>query len=168
MKYIQFTYVDSVTGVPVTQAPAINGPAFPAVKGLQFVWARESEYPTSTPNFFGTCDADADLSTPGVLLDWSQADFENLRSDEMRKRNPVPANVTMRQARLALLGAGLLDDVDAAIAANPDPVQRKAAQIEWEYANTVERGSTFVQQLGAGLGLTEQQLDELFTTAATL
>ena len=34
----------------------------------------------------------------------------------------VPQSVTTRQARLALLNAGLLDDVDAAIAAITDPV----------------------------------------------
>lgn len=80
----------------------------------------------------------------------------------------VPQQVTMRQARLALLGAGLLDDVDAAIASVPDPVQRKAAQIEWEYASTVERQSAFVQQLAAGLGLSAEQMDDLFVQAAKL
>ena len=80
----------------------------------------------------------------------------------------VPQSVTMRQARLALLHAGLLDDVDAAIAAIPDETQRKAAQIEWEYANTVERQSAFVQQLAAGLGLSAEQMDDLFVQAAAL
>lgn len=80
----------------------------------------------------------------------------------------VPQSVTMRQARLALMGASLLDDVYAAIAAIPDPVQRKAAEIEWEYAQTVDRNSPFTQQLAAGLNLTAEQLDQLFTTAATL
>ena len=80
----------------------------------------------------------------------------------------VPQSVTMRQARLALLGIGLLDDVDAAIAAIPDPVQRKAAQIEWEYAQTVDRNSPFTQQMAAGLTLTAAQLDALFTQAAGL
>lgn len=80
----------------------------------------------------------------------------------------IPQSVTMRQARLALLGAGLLDDVDAAIAAITDPAQRKAAQIEWEYAQTVDRNSPFTQQLAAGLGLTAEQLDALFTQAAAL
>lgn len=80
----------------------------------------------------------------------------------------VPQFVTMRQARLALLGAGLLDDVDAAITAITDPVQRRAAQIEWEYAQTVDRASAFMQQLAAGLGLTDTQLDDLFTQAAAL
>lgn len=82
---------------------------------------------------------------------------------------PLPVTtVTMRQARLALLGAGLLDDVDAAIAAIPDPVQRKAVQIEWEYATIVERNSALIQQLAPELGLTEAQVDELFATAARL
>jgi hypothetical protein len=73
----------------------------------------------------------------------------------------VITSVTMRQARLALLGAGLLEQVNAAIT---DPV----AQIEWEYAQTVERHSPLVQNLAAGLGLTEEQLDNLFTLASTL
>ena len=80
----------------------------------------------------------------------------------------VPQSVTMRQARLALLGIGLLDDVDAAIAATPDPAQRKAAEIEWEYAQTVDRNSPFTQQMAAGLSLTAEQLDALFTQAAGL
>jgi hypothetical protein len=74
----------------------------------------------------------------------------------------------MRQARLALLGAGLLDDVDAAIAAIPDPVQRKAAQIEWEYAAVVERNSLLIQQLAPALGMSAEQMDQLFITAAGL
>ena len=80
----------------------------------------------------------------------------------------IPQSVTMRQARLALLGIGLLDDVYAAIAAIPDPVQRKAAEIEWEYAQTVDRNSPFTQQMAAGLSLTAEQLDALFTQAAAL
>ena len=79
-----------------------------------------------------------------------------------------PTSVTMRQARLALLQAGLLDQVDAAIASLPDEMQRKAAEIEWEYANTVNRDSAFVQQLAAGLGMTPEQMDELFVVAAGL
>jgi hypothetical protein len=81
---------------------------------------------------------------------------------------PPVTTVTMRQARLALLGAGLLDDVDAAIAAIPDETQRRAAQIEWEYAAVVERNNVLIQQLAPAFGMTEQQVDELFATAARL
>lgn len=95
-----------------------------------------------------------------------------LPPDEVQEENPpvdgVPQSVTMRQARLALLGAGLLDSVNAAIAAIPDATQRQAAEIEWEYAQTVDRASPFTQQLASGLGLTSEQLDGLFTQAAAL
>lgn len=80
---------------------------------------------------------------------------------------PVPQMVTMRQARLALLGAGLLDDVEAAIAALPEP-QQTAARIEWDYSSEVHRSRPFVQQLAAAMGLTGEQLDSLFRTAAEL
>lgn len=80
---------------------------------------------------------------------------------------PVPQVVTMRQARLALLGAGLLGGVDAAIAALPSP-QKEAALIEWEYSSEVHRNRAFVQSLAGALSLTEQQLDALFLQAGAL
>lgn len=79
----------------------------------------------------------------------------------------VPASVTMRQARLALLGAGLLDDVDAAINALPSP-QKEAAKIEWEYSQEVQRHNGFVSVLAPMLGLSEAQTDALFIGAAAL
>jgi hypothetical protein len=82
---------------------------------------------------------------------------------------PVTATgvVTMRQARLALLQVGKYADVSTAIASMPEP-QKSAAVIEWEYGNTVERNSGLVPQLGALLGMTESQIDDLFALAATL
>lgn len=79
----------------------------------------------------------------------------------------VPNEVTMRQARLALLGAGKLADVEAAIASMPEP-QRTAAQIEWEYSNALQRSNPFVSQLGAALGLDSAGIDALFVEAAKL
>lgn len=79
----------------------------------------------------------------------------------------VPSAVTMRQARLALLGAGLLDDVEAAIAALPSPA-KETAKIEWEYSQEVQRHNGFVAQLGPALGLDAAALDALFVAAARL
>ena len=74
-----------------------------------------------------------------------------------------PQTVTMRQARLALLQAGLLDKATKAVAgAGP------AAQIEWEYSSDVGRNAALVQALSGALGLTDEQLDGLFVVAATL
>lgn len=82
--------------------------------------------------------------------------------------SPVPEAVQMAQARLALLDANLLSQVDAAIDAIPDPTQREASRIEWEYRTEVYRNSQLVLSLGAALGLTDNQIDELFRQAAGL
>lgn len=79
----------------------------------------------------------------------------------------VPESVTMRQARLALLGAGKLSAVDAAIASLPSPM-KEAAQIEWEYAIEVRRDSNLVKQLASSLGLDDAALDDLFRQATAL
>jgi hypothetical protein len=79
----------------------------------------------------------------------------------------VPQSVTMRQARLALLGAGMLPTVEAALDALSEP-QRTAARIEWDYSNEVQRTHPFVQMLGGALGMTSEQLDDLFIQAGQL
>ena len=163
MQYIKFTYVDAVTGISIASEPAANGPVFPPVKGLEFVWARESAYPTDVPEFFGACPDDADTQIDGVLGVYVQADWETMRDDEMRARNPVPQQVTMRQARLALLSAGLLDDVEAVISA-----AGRAAQLEWEYAAVVDRSNPAVAAVQQQQGMTDAQIDDLFREAAKL
>ena len=82
-------------------------------------------------------------------------------------QNPVPQEITMRQARLALLEHGLLANVQTAINSLPEPDKTKA-QIEWEYSNTLQRDNPFVSVLGAALGLSSQDIDNLFTTAKGL
>lgn len=79
----------------------------------------------------------------------------------------VPKAVTMRQARLALLQAGKLGTVNAAIA-SMSGAQGEAARIEWDYSNEVQRAQPLVSALGGVLGMTSEQLDQLFITAATL
>jgi len=74
-----------------------------------------------------------------------------------------PEAVSMRQARLALLGAGVLDKIDAAISQIGG-----AAQIEWEYATEVRRDSPLIGALASVLGMTDAQIDALFIAAAAL
>jgi hypothetical protein len=75
----------------------------------------------------------------------------------------IPDVVTMRQARLALLQSGLLSTVSLAIASGGE-----ADKIEWEYATEVNRNQPLVQNMKAGLGLTDADLDNLFILAASL
>lgn len=90
---------------------------------------------------------------------------EELASVLQAKRAAM--SCTMRQARLALLQVGKLDEVDAAIAAMPEP-EKSTTRINWEYAASVDRISPFVESLGGALGMTESDLDALFALAATL
>ena len=75
----------------------------------------------------------------------------------------VPESVTMRQARLALLAADLLDDVDTMIQSIG-----RAAAITWEFATEVQRNNELVIAVLTSKGFTENQIDDLFVSADKL
>lgn len=83
------------------------------------------------------------------------------------KQSMVPKAVTMRQARLALLSINKLADVAPFINSLPEPIKSKAS-IEWEYSQEVQRLNGSVSVIGPGIGLTPDQIDDLFILAATL
>lgn len=112
------------------------------------------------------------LKPESVAYDWdSQAEqwvlnkTKQAEMDAAARKAAVPHVVTMRQAKLALLQAGLLDEVDAVIAAESTP---KAVKIEWEHASEVQRDWVNTLGLATTLGLTDEQLDDLFVLAASL
>lgn len=80
----------------------------------------------------------------------------------------VPQVVTRRQARQALLLAGRLQDVQPAIDAIADPVQRGMVQIEWDDSQEFHRTRPTLIALASAIGMTEADLDNLFTQAAQL
>lgn len=75
----------------------------------------------------------------------------------------IPKSVTRFQAKAALLGAGLLAQVDAYMALPDTPMVTKLA---WTETQDFERGSPTVAGLSALLGLTSEQVDALFITAS--
>ena len=77
--------------------------------------------------------------------------------------NIVPQAVTRRQALLALLAAGKLDQIELLIQSAP-----RAVQIAWEAAGTFERDNPLIATLAPQLGLTDQDVDNLFIEAAKL
>lgn len=80
----------------------------------------------------------------------------------------VPAICTPAQGLVALYAVkGITESaVNTAIAAIPDPVQRYTAQIGFQRATEWHRGSATMQAMAALLGLSESDLDALFTYAA--
>jgi hypothetical protein len=123
--------------------------------------AEQIEYLSTLPAYIGlTCTSQDYLgtfpNTDAALWKWEGGSIVSAPV-------PSPAVVSMRQARLALLQSGFLEQVSSAIAAGS-----QVDLITWEYATEVRREDPLVANLSAALGLTSQQLDNLFTLAATL
>ena len=103
----------------------------------------------------------SDLGADAAQYESLIAEVEATSSPSPPQPIRVPQQVTMRQARLELLSRGLLDDVEAMIAA-----AGRAAQIEWEYASTVDRDNHVIAVVQQQQGMTDEQIDDLFREAA--
>ena len=90
-----------------------------------------------------------------------------VRLDRPASEVPAVPVVSMRQAKLALLAAGKLAAVEAAIEGMSEP-ERSAARIEFNSAGTVARDHPSTEFIGAAAGLDASQIDELFAAASLI
>lgn len=79
------------------------------------------------------------------------------------RKSIVPNSITMRQARLTFLSAGILTTLESAINSIQEENARSVAQIEWQFGEYVHRNNSPITSLIDNvLGLTELQIDDLF------
>lgn len=78
---------------------------------------------------------------------------------------PVPDQVSNVQAHALLIQRGLLDQAQAAISAISNDTERQLAQLAFD-RGTFVRNSPMVEGLGASLGLSSDQIDQMFRDAA--
>lgn len=105
----------------------------------------------------------------GVEREMTPEEIDEWESRMEQGAKPVvPEEVTNGQAKEALLNAGLYFKVDTAIAAIEDEGTKTRVKIAWEYRPTVRRDSPFVEFMREALGLSHEQVDNLFIDAATL
>lgn len=121
---------------------------------------------TSTTNILRLADgalipADLENSDYALYLKW--LDAGNIPGTADPAPPPVPASISPRQLRLALLGMGLLDQVEQAVAAQP-----KAVQIAWQFATEFSRGHDELNALAVAMGFSSADIDALFVAAAAL
>ena len=100
---------------------------------------------------------------PG-LVSISVADFSAAQAAQTAANAAgVPQVVTPFQAKAALLQAGLLDTVKAAIASAP-----AITQLAWSDATEFTRDSPTISTMAGALGLTSVQVDALFVAASAI
>ena len=82
--------------------------------------------------------------------------------------SPPVADISPRQIRLALLSLGTTEAmVDAAIAGLESPVKEQA-MIAWKYSTTFVRRVPIIEAIGTLLGLSSDQLDQIWALAGGL
>lgn len=74
----------------------------------------------------------------------------------------VPQSITPRQARLVLLQYNLLDDIEAMIATD------RELGIWWEYSLDIKRDDERLLIASMALGITPEQLDQMFIEASAM
>lgn len=113
-------------------------------------------------------EAPQEVSPSTHLFDNSSATF--VLHEETPEEVPAQSKEEWRettevsrfQARVALYNFGLLDAVNKLMA---DPTTPFIAKEAWDSASVFKRNSPTVIAMGAGLKLTEDQIDELFKAA---
>lgn len=115
----------------------------------------QTSFPVALPLYWLDCSDD-------VKAGWTLTP-QGFIPPEVETNTIEILEVSMRQARLALLQYNMLNSVNTAIANG-----NLSDQIEWEYATTVRKDSPLVLNMINFLGLTEQQVTNLFNVAATL
>lgn len=76
---------------------------------------------------------------------------------------PVPSGVTPLQMRRALRQSGMRDQVEAYVL-TLDPDSKDA----WEWASVIERNNPIIVTGAVALGLSRDEMDDLFRLAGTL
>jgi hypothetical protein len=122
------------------------------------LWAQRIAYPDMVEFF------------PGIFPGVGIVDKPTYEAIQERRRLAVIANrrVTRAQGLKAMARSGITKDaIYAAIDTLPGD-QAVDARIDFDEQTTWTRSSELVKGMGATLGMTSQQLDDLFTLAATL
>jgi len=98
--FIQITNIDAQTGILCTEEPMRTGPAIPIVKGFQYIFQNESDFPialnsdgslSAAPLLYGVCDDDADTTLVGVVKVLTKAEFNADKQAEHQARKPYPS-----------------------------------------------------------------------------
>ena len=78
----------------------------------------------------------------------------------------IPQQVTLAQGKVVLIQMGLWQQVVAFVDAIEDPLQKAIAEVAVYETLHWQRNSLFLNQVATALGITQEQMDELFIAAS--
>ena len=118
------------------------------------------EYPVDGWHWFDTLEE---------AVSFFNLNIEDYTEQEQKIETPVfiptpepSITVTAYQAKMALEAAGLYTTVDEYVRAS----NNNQLVIAWDNATVFERNSPFIQSFGPELGLTDEEINTLFTDAS--
>lgn len=151
----EFRRIHSDTSFPIELSPDILE-AFDADE------VHDGVTPTLTENQYAKYDGVEEINgqwfTKYVAVDYTAEELA-AKTEQWRQS----ANCTPFQGRMALSDSGKLAAVETAISA-ADEKTRTA----WEYALIWQRNSPMIETLGAALGMTDVEIDDLFKAATQI
>lgn len=94
---------------------------------------------------------------------------ENLPSDAVLEQLRIepPNEIPLWSFRSILTLLNLDIQVDNLINSLPEP-QKTVARVQWQYGNYIVRNHPLIDSLGTNLGLTKDQIDDIFIEASKL
>lgn len=96
----------------------------------------------------------------------AEKELWNLENCSKYKKD-IPQEVPLWAFRSILTIMGIAPQVDVLINSLPEP-QKTVASVQWQYGNFIERNHPLIDSLGTNLGLTKEQINNVFIEAFKL
>ena len=101
--------------------------------------------------------------TPDEIAKWNAEQAEYEAGEPQRRREAM--TVTNKDLRLALNDRGVYGDIEGVMAKSTNTTE---LEIHWNHSTNINRLDPWVVEVGTGLGMNDDQLDELFEAAMEL
>lgn len=107
-----------------------------------------------------------------AIVNLTEYEKECLRNDFYGIPNlpypSIPRVVSPRQMSIALIMSGIsLETIETTIDALPEP-DKSITRVTWEYSVEFQRDNPVLNAMAPAIGLTQEQIDQLFVLASTL
>jgi hypothetical protein len=155
---------DGAGGYPLNHVlPLIHVDALRQVEALNAAFAQLLEDLSAEQQAVAAAEAARNAAI--AERDATASELAALRAQIEADAASAAASVPAHHLRRALRDAGLRDQVEALIASLPTD---HALRDDWEYAPHIRRDALGIEQVRQALGLTNDQVDEIFRAAAAV